>query len=157
MTSRKLLWVAALATLLTGTLYWKDITGNWQGTLKAGPQELRTILQVTKADAGWNATMYSMDQGADPIPVSAISLEGSTFKYKVDAVRGSYEGKLSADRASIEGTWTQGRPLPLKLERATKETAWKIDQGSHTVQFINVDKEVKLEVLDWGGTGRPLV
>ena len=97
MNNGKMLWVAALATLLTGTLYAQDITGNWQGTLKAGPQELRTILQVTKADAGWNATMYSIDQGADPIPVSAISLEGSTVKYKIDAVRGSYEGKLSAD------------------------------------------------------------
>jgi len=27
----------------------------------------------------------------------------------------------------------------------------------HTVQFVTVDKDVKLEVLDWGGTGRPLV
>ncbi|MHB1938475.1 MAG: alpha/beta fold hydrolase [Acidobacteriaceae bacterium] len=31
------------------------------------------------------------------------------------------------------------------------------DTSPHTVQFIAVDKGVKLEVLDWGGTGRPLV
>jgi len=31
------------------------------------------------------------------------------------------------------------------------------DTSTHTVQFITVDKDVKLEVLDWGGTGRPLV
>jgi pimeloyl-ACP methyl ester carboxylesterase len=31
------------------------------------------------------------------------------------------------------------------------------DTSQHTVQFVTVDKEVKLEVLDWGGTGRPLV
>jgi pimeloyl-ACP methyl ester carboxylesterase len=31
------------------------------------------------------------------------------------------------------------------------------DTSSHSVQFITVDKDVKLEVLDWGGTGRPLV
>ncbi len=29
--------------------------------------------------------------------------------------------------------------------------------SSHRIQFITVDKDVRLEVLDWGGTGRPLV
>ena len=28
---------------------------------------------------------------------------------------------------------------------------------SATVQFVTVDRDVKLEVLDWGGTGRPLI
>jgi non-heme chloroperoxidase len=31
------------------------------------------------------------------------------------------------------------------------------DSTAHTVQFITVDEKVKLEVLDWGGTGRPVV
>jgi len=31
------------------------------------------------------------------------------------------------------------------------------DPSPHTVQFITVDTNVKLEVLDWGGVGRPLV
>jgi alpha/beta hydrolase family protein len=31
------------------------------------------------------------------------------------------------------------------------------DPSPHTVQFITVDKDVKLEVLDWGGSGRALV
>jgi non-heme chloroperoxidase len=34
--------------------------------------------------------------------------------------------------------------------------AWH-DPSPHTVHFITVDKDVKLEVLDWGGVGRPLV
>ena len=32
-----------------------------------------------------------------------------------------------------------------------------VDLSKHTVQFITVDKDVKLEVLDWGGTGRPMI
>jgi pimeloyl-ACP methyl ester carboxylesterase len=47
--------------------------------------------------------------------------------------------------------------LTLDLERATKATAWPRDPSPHKVQFITVDHNVKLEVLDWGGTGRPLV
>lgn len=31
------------------------------------------------------------------------------------------------------------------------------DPSPHTTQFVTVDENVKLEVLDWGGTGRPLV
>jgi non-heme chloroperoxidase len=33
---------------------------------------------------------------------------------------------------------------------------WK-DPSPHTTRFVTVEKGVRLEVLDWGGTGRPLV
>lgn len=35
-------------------------------------------------------------------------------------------------------------------------TQWK-DPSPHTVHFVKVDKNVKVEVLDWGGKGRPLI
>src|SRR5258705_1069844 len=31
------------------------------------------------------------------------------------------------------------------------------DQSQHRVQFVAVDDAVRLEVLDWGGSGKPLV
>src|SRR3974390_446720 len=33
---------------------------------------------------------------------------------------------------------------------------WK-DPSPHRVRFVSVDKAVRLEVLDWGRSGRPLV
>jgi non-heme chloroperoxidase len=46
------------------------------------------------------------------------------------------------------------------VERSTgpdkAPVAWH-DPSPHSVHFIAVDKDVKLEVLDWGGTGRPVV
>jgi non-heme chloroperoxidase len=39
---------------------------------------------------------------------------------------------------------------------AQDSLAWH-DPSPHTVQFVTVDKDVKLEVLDWGGVGRPVV
>jgi non-heme chloroperoxidase len=39
----------------------------------------------------------------------------------------------------------------------TGETGRPVDSSPHTVKFVTVEKDVKLEVLDWGGTGRPLV
>ena len=103
-----------------------DVTGTWQGTLHA-QKDLRTILKVSKDDGRLKAVMYSIDQGAQPINASSVTLDGSSFKYSIDLIGGSYEGKLSADGKSIVGTWSQGpNPLPLTLVRPTPETAWEI-------------------------------
>jgi pimeloyl-ACP methyl ester carboxylesterase len=40
---------------------------------------------------------------------------------------------------------------------AAQEPAVWYDPSPHSVQFIKVDGDVRLEVLDWGGSGRPLV
>ena len=39
---------------------------------------------------------------------------------------------------------------------AQQSTPWR-DPSPHTVQFVTVDKSVRLEVLDWGGSGKPIV
>ena len=57
---------------------------------------------------------------------SAVTLRGSTFRYSIPALNGSYQGELSADGKSMLGTWTQGASMPLLFVRATKETAWEI-------------------------------
>jgi non-heme chloroperoxidase len=153
------MWIGAFATLLATALWAQDLAGDWQGTLKAGPQDFRLIVRFEKADGGgWNATMFSIDQG-DPgagMHASSVTLDGSNIKFAIDQIRGSFEGKLSADGASLSGTWKQGQARDLEFRRASKATAFG-DSTTHRVQFVTVDKNVKLEVLDWGGTGRPLV
>jgi non-heme chloroperoxidase len=37
------------------------------------------------------------------------------------------------------------------------QTVDRSDRSSHEVRLIEVEKDVRLEVLDWGGSGRPLV
>jgi non-heme chloroperoxidase len=39
---------------------------------------------------------------------------------------------------------------------AQQSAAWK-DLSPHAVKFVTVDNNVQLEVLDWGGSGRPIV
>src|SRR5207245_500112 len=57
------------------------------------------------------------------------------------------------------GNLHPGSPLPLELQRVTKETAWRV--VDYRAQFLTVDnvagQDVKIEVVDWGGSGRPLV
>ena len=152
--SRKVLWFGGLTALVALPAFAQDIAGDWQGTVKAGAQELRLIVKIGEsASGGWKATLYSIDQSPNPIPVGTVTLLGANLKLNVEKVRATYEGKVSADGNTIAGTWTQGAAFPLELRRATKQTAWQIDPSNHKVQFINVDANVKLEVLDWGGQG----
>lgn len=148
---------ALLLFFLAAALHAQDITGNWQGTVEFGGK-LRVILQIGKnPDGALHGTLYSIDQSPTPMPATSLSFTNPTLKFTVDPIHVSFEGTLAPNGTSITGTMTQGRSVPLTLERATTETAWKTDISPHTVQMIPVEKDVKLEVLDWGGTGRPLV
>jgi uncharacterized protein len=111
----------------------QNVAGDWQGTLKAGGAELRLVLHVAKnADGSLKATLDSVDQGANGIPVTSISLKDSKLNFTVDAVHGSYEGKVTSDANEISGTWTQGQALPLIFKRtaAPVKTAHKAAKPS---------------------------
>ncbi|HEV2988399.1 MAG TPA: alpha/beta fold hydrolase [Candidatus Angelobacter sp.] len=119
-----------LLVLLAGTLaYAQNIVGDWQGTLKVGPTELRLVLHITKDNSGFKATLDSIDQGANGIPVSSVSLKDSRLDLTIEAVHGTYQGKVNREGTVITGTWTQTQPLPLEFKRAkapikgTKSTA----------------------------------
>ena len=113
--------VLILILIGAGLAHAQDIAGDWQGTLSAGGAELRLVLHITKgAEGSLKATLDSIDQpGANGIPVSSITLKDSKLSLGIDAVHGTYEGKVSADAQTISGTWTQGQPLPLEFKRTT--------------------------------------
>lgn len=158
---RKALCLYVLAILFAGSLYAQDISGSWQGTITP-PQGTphRMVLRVINDDSGaFKARIYSIDQGFTGNWVDSITVHDSAVQFKVGMLQISYEGKLSPDGKTITGTWTQGSGVPFTLRKVTKATAWPMptNRSPHTVQFVTVAPGVKLEVLDWGGTGRPLV
>ena len=123
-----MLWAMVLAMVSVGVLHAQELAGAWQGTLQPpnGGPALRIVMQLSRAaDQTWQARMYSIDQGGQPINAT-FTLQGSAVKIVVPAIGGTYEGRLSDDRNSIAGTWTQGASSPLNLTRATPTTAWEI-------------------------------
>jgi len=44
----------------------------------------------------------------------------------------------------------------LLVTQACAQTTWQ-DPSKHKAQFVEVESDVRLEVLDWGGSGRPVV
>ena len=154
MSRTRAVWILAALVLCSAGASAQDLSGDWQGTLAAGPRQLRLIVHVAKGDGGgWKGSVSSIDQSPDwgaGTPIDSITVQGSTIELSIAALRGTYTGTLAADGNSVDGTWTQGPPLPLSLVRATPETAWK-DPSPHSVRFVTVDSNVKIEVLDWAG------
>jgi uncharacterized protein (TIGR03435 family) len=144
-----IVWAIALALLSGGRLLAQaqDLTGTWQGTLKAG-RELRTVVNISKADDGsLKGVFYSIDQAGQPLAASPITLQGSAVKISIPGIGGTFEGKLSADGNSIAGTWAQGSsPLPLNLTRATAETAWTIPEPPAPPKPMAADADPVFEV-----------
>lgn len=124
----------------------QDVTGQWQGTLKAG-KDLRIIVKITKDDARLQAMFYSIDQPAPPLKASGVRFDGGTLTFNIDLIGGKYEGKLSGDGKSMNGTWTQGpTPLPLNLAHATPETAWEIPAPPPPPKLMAADADPSFEV-----------
>jgi pimeloyl-ACP methyl ester carboxylesterase len=116
------------------------------------------VLKIAKDNEGNLTTeLYSIDQSADPISISSITLQGSTLRLRVDEVHGSYVGQISPNGAAIVGAWTQRYTFPLNFQRAPGGTAWALDPTVRNTKFMMVQKGVTLEVLDWGGSGKPVV
>jgi len=127
----------------------KKIDDTWQGTLHLPQTNLRLVVKISKSDAGaLSATLYSIDQGGGQgIPSSAASFQDGELKFSVDAISGTYDGKMSADGKSIAGNWTQGpNPLPLLLERATPETEWTIPPPPPPVKPMAPDANPAFDV-----------
>jgi pimeloyl-ACP methyl ester carboxylesterase len=150
--------IIVLTILANGLLYAQNIAGDWQGILKFGKSEQRVVITIAKGpDGGWTASESTPDDGSNPVPASSVIFDGSTIKIVFDAIRATYDGTLNDSGKSFKGSLTQGSPLPFDLDRATEESSWRRDRTSHTIRFVDVEKGVKLEVVDWGGTGRPLI
>ncbi len=130
-----------------------DIQGIWQGTLVTPGGELRVVFHVRSPQGGFTATMDSPDQGATGIPTSDVTFEASRLRIEVPAVQGRYEGVLSSDQTTFDGTWSQGLArLPLVLERVDEITGPNRPQDpaepypyrSENVAFANREAGVTL-------------
>src|SRR6266699_1576850 len=82
-----LLWIPVLAAFSASSLLAQNLVGTWQGTLQPpnGNRGLRTMIKITRApeDESLKAVMYSIDQGAQPIPVGTITQQGWAVKMSI--------------------------------------------------------------------------
>jgi non-heme chloroperoxidase len=139
----------------------QSIAGTWQGTVIAG-NSYRQVMKFMKVDGGWKTVYHAIDEASDSVIATSTVLTDRTLKvafppYVGSPAGASYEGTLGADGRSLTGTWTDADVrYPLTLRAVTAKEAWRLPP-LHTIRFVQVDTNVKLEVLDWGGSGPPMV
>ena len=97
----------------------RDIKGYWQGKLDVGGITLRLGLDVSPAPCGrLNGTLDSPDQGAEDLPLTALTLQGASLRFELKYIGGVFEGVLNEEGTEVAGQWTQrGTSIPLTLER----------------------------------------
>jgi pimeloyl-ACP methyl ester carboxylesterase len=141
--------------------YAQTLAGTWQATNGT----VQRVLKVTQAPRGvLHGELYYVGQEAgtntrNGNPISSIQLQSREVHFHLDDFPGAFDGNLAADGKSLVGNWTGfgERKFPLKFERATEKTAWVIDPSPHKTRFVTIEPGVRLEALDWGGEGPPLV
>jgi non-heme chloroperoxidase len=152
---KKCLGLIALLFVSMPALAAPDLSGLWQGSINPP----RVLQVVPKKGGGYRGEInYLGDVGGNlnGNPISSIALSGQTVRFSLDRREGTFEGTLSPDGKSIAGIWQTGGPAaPLTFTRASADLV--IDPSPHKTSFITVEKGVKLEVLDWGGSGSPLI
>jgi hypothetical protein len=99
------------------------LEGVWEGALDVNGNQLHLRFNFTKnADGSIKGTLDSLDQGANGLPIGAISRTGDTVKLDLKTIGGSYEGTLNKDASSMTGTFTQGGGgMPLTVQKKAAE------------------------------------
>ncbi|HEY2485894.1 MAG TPA: serine hydrolase domain-containing protein [Candidatus Binataceae bacterium] len=94
------------------------VDGFWLGILQAGSQSLRIQISVKSDRSGQEScALDSLDQDAFDLSCANVARSGTDFSFNVPALKGRWSGKLSSDAQTLTGTWSQGAPLPLNLQR----------------------------------------
>jgi uncharacterized protein len=137
-----LILFAFLASL---SIYAQDISGKWNGVLKAQGGQLRLVFNITHAEKGFSSTMDSPDQGANGIPVTSTNYENSMLKLEVSNAGIQYEGVLNNENAFV-GTFKQGgQSFPLILTKGKTEKEKVIRPQEPIKPFPYYSEEIKFE------------
>ncbi len=131
----------------------QDITGDWNGVLKVQGMSLRLVFHITPNENGYKATMDSPDQGANGIPMTAVTFKDNILTLELSSASLKYTSEsISTD--SITGTFSQmGQKLPLNLYRKVvaqvkpkrpQEPALPYPYNSEEVTFYNEKGKIKL-------------
>ena len=130
----------------------KGIDGYWLGTVHVGAIEQRLGFRFGTKDGKLSATMDSIDQGVNNIPLDTATFIDNTLTVKFAKAKITYTGKLQPDGNTIKGEYEQGVKLSMDLKRQDKPFELKRPQNpkkpypyvEEKLSFDSKAKDVKL-------------
>lgn len=138
--------------LMAGERNTVNIVGDYEGKLDMGAVKLRLIFHINMEEGKYKASVDSIDQGANGIPVSEVNIDGKVLKLTLPMINAVYTGTFKDD-VTVDGKWVQGgQSFPLtivKTEKPSKvlrfqEPKKPYPYESEEVYFINKKENVKL-------------
>lgn len=95
----------------------QNMMGTWHGKLPLPNGALTIVFHINQTEQGnYVTTLDSPDQGVANIKTATTSFKDSTLIVEIPIINASFKGKLNTDNTII-GTFTQGLPLPLRLQK----------------------------------------
>jgi D-alanyl-D-alanine-carboxypeptidase/D-alanyl-D-alanine-endopeptidase len=107
-------WLSLLVCTGAALAQTPGIGGDYSGML--GPLHLKLHLKAG-ASGVTAGTLDSLDQGAMGLPCAHFSLKEKALSFDVPSVGGTWHGTVSADGATLDGSWSQGQEMPLVFRR----------------------------------------
>jgi pimeloyl-ACP methyl ester carboxylesterase len=107
------IWMLMIFTL---SLYAQEITGKWNGLLKAPSGQLRLVFNITNEGDSYQATMDSPDQNAFGFKATSVNYHEKLLTIKLNDLMIEFSGKN--ENGLIKGNFKQATmSFPLNLSR----------------------------------------
>jgi non-heme chloroperoxidase len=136
----------------------QDLVGLWQGPAPGAFRMTRTADGKLHGELQFGGPGETSGFTRNGNPISSVKIEGRHVRMELDEMVGTLDGDVSPDGQTWAGTFTSTYGANrFSWTRMTEKTLKPVDPSPHKVRYIAVDKGVRLEVLDWGGEGPPLI
>ena len=134
---------------LSLSTYAQSLLGDWNGTIKLGPNSLPLVFHISSTNGQAQCLMDSPDQGAKGIPTTVDFLAKDSIAIHITAIGAAYQGKLNA--GIIKGRFSQnGMQFKLDLKpgdfvRERKQTPKPpFPYPTTEVEFVNPSDQAHL-------------
>jgi len=97
-------FIISLILIMSSVCSWAQVLdGTWKGTLKAGPQTLTLVLNITKVEN--KVTLDVVEQGAKDMPTVVNALTADSLNISIPQLTLHYAGKMSGGK--LKGIFMQ--------------------------------------------------
>ncbi len=116
------------AALFAGVLSAQDVVATWQGSIQAGAEWHRAVLQMSKTDKGeWKPKNFYIEFFPEEIHIASAQANARHLRFSTDNGKGSFQGTISTDGDQINGSWRYDKSAStIELKKIESARAWPV-------------------------------